>query len=29
MTASFEGNADIVQTLIEVKAQIDLQNEVC
>ena len=28
MTASFEGHADIVQTLIEVKAQINTQREV-
>ena len=29
MTASFEGHADIVQTLIEAKAQINTQQEVC
>ena len=28
MTASFEGHADIVQTLIEAKAQINTQEEV-
>ena len=28
MTAAFEGHADIVQTLIEVQAQINRQNEV-
>ena len=28
MTASFEGHADIVQTLIEAKAQVDTQEEV-
>ena len=28
MTASFEGHADIVQTLIEAKAQVDTQKEV-
>ena len=29
MTTSFEGHADIVQTLIEAKAQINTQQEVC
>ena len=29
MTASFEGHTDIVQTLIEAKAQINTQEEVC
>ena len=28
MTASFEGHADIVQTLIEAKAQVNTQQEV-
>ena len=28
MTASFEGHADIVQTLIEAKAQVNTQDEV-
>ena len=29
MTASFEGHTDVVQTLIEAKAQINTQEEVC
>ena len=29
MRASFNGHADIVQTLIEAKAQINTQDEVC
>ena len=29
MTASCEGHTDVVQTLIEAKAQIDTQREVC
>ena len=29
MTASFEGHTDVVQTLIEAKAQINTQKEVC
>ena len=29
MAASFKGHADIVQTLIEAKAQVDTQREVC
>ena len=29
MTASFEGHTDVVQTLIEAKAQINTQAEVC
>ena len=29
MEASFEGHVDIVRILIEAKAQINTQNEVC